>query len=216
MRKLLTRNLGWKLLSLAIAYALWIAIAREPELETSISVPIEFKNLPRDIDISSDVPDRVHIEIRGPSTRLTHDYLSSVAVVLDLSDTQPGERTFTIHDWNASLPFGVAFDRAVPSQITLRFAHLSSRDVSIVPRYLKPPPQGYRVASFEFKPAMVRIRGPEDHVTRTEAVTTDPIDLSGVVKRAKIPVHINVGDPQIRLEMPRAVTTFTVVVERAR
>ena len=216
MRKALTRNWGWKLLSLGIAYALWITIAREPELETSISVPIEFKNLPPDLDISSDVPDRVHLQVRGPSTRLTHDYLSDLAVVLDLSDGQPGERTFTIHDWNANLPFGVAFDRAVPSQITLRFAQLLSRDVTIAPRYLKPPPQGYRVASYEFRPDKVRIRGPEDHVKRIEAVTTDPIDLSAVTGRAKMQVHINIGDPQVRLEAPRAVTTFSLAVEKTR
>jgi len=216
MRRLLTRNWGWKLLALAISYALWIAIAREPELETSISVPIEFKNLPSDLDISSDVPDRVHLEVRGPSTRLSRDYLSDLAVVLDLADAQAGERTFTIHDWNTNLPVGVTFDRAVPSQITLRFARLLSRETPIAPRYLKPPPPGYRVESYQFQPDKVWIRGPEDHVKRIQEVTTDPIDLSGVTRRAKIPVHINIGDPQVRLKMPRAVTNFEVVVQKSQ
>ena len=51
MIRLLTRNIGWKLLALLIAVALWIAVAREPELDTSLSVPIEFKNIPDDLDI---------------------------------------------------------------------------------------------------------------------------------------------------------------------
>ncbi len=86
MRQLLTRNLGWKLLSLLIAIALWIAVAREPEVATSLSVPVDFRNMRDDLDIDGNLPDRVRLEVRGPSGRLTRDNLSAVAVVLDLSD----------------------------------------------------------------------------------------------------------------------------------
>ena len=51
MIQLFTRNLGWKLLSLLIAIALWIAVAREPEVATSLSVPVEFRNMRDDLDI---------------------------------------------------------------------------------------------------------------------------------------------------------------------
>ena len=214
MIRLLTKNVGWKLLSLLLALALWFAVAREPELATSISVPIEFKNIPDELDISSGVPDRVHIEIRGPSGRLGRDYLSDLAVVLDLSDARPGERTFTVHDRNINLPVGVAFYRAVPSQITLRFDRLTTREVRVVPRYSKSPPDGYRLKSFHPDPSRVRIRGPEDHVRQIDQVMTDPIDLSGVVGQAEFHVHINVGDPQVRLESATGLVTVRVVLEK--
>ncbi len=70
MRQLLTQNLGWKLLSLLLAVGLWLAIAREPEVATSLSVPVEFKNMREDLDISGNLPDRVFLELRGPSGRL--------------------------------------------------------------------------------------------------------------------------------------------------
>lgn len=214
MIRLLTKNAGWKLLSLFLAITLWYAVAREPELATSISVPIEFKNIPDDLDISSGVPDRVHIEIRGPSGRLGRDYLSDLAVVLDLSDVRPGERTFTVHGWNINLPLGVAFYRAVPSQITLRFDHLLTRAVRIVPRYAKSPPDGYRLKSFQLDPSTVRIRGPEDHVKQIEQVMTDPIDLSAVVGEAEFHVHLNIGDPQVRMESATGLVSVRVVLEK--
>ncbi|HEX4593282.1 MAG TPA: hypothetical protein VH157_03355, partial [Bryobacteraceae bacterium] len=83
MKQFFTHNIGWKLLSLAIAVALWIAVAREPELATSLSVPVELKNIPDDLDIGSSVPDRVHLEVRGPSGRLSRDNLSDAAMILD-------------------------------------------------------------------------------------------------------------------------------------
>lgn len=208
-------NLGWKLLSIVFAFLLWIAIAREPELATSISAPILFRNIPDDLDISSQAVERVHVELRGPARRLAPGNLSEVAIVLDLSGVQPGERTFTINDYNVRrLPIGVIFYRAVPSQVSLRFERLMTRDVTIEPVYSKAPPDGYGVVKYWFSPAKVRIRGPEMHVQRINHVNCDPIDLSGVVSEKQIPVYARVGDPQVRMESA-PIVTFNVVMAKA-
>src|SRR5690348_16504617 len=104
MKQFFTDNVGWKLLALAIAVALWIAVAREPELATSLSVPVQLKNIPDDLDIGSNVPDQVHLEVRGPSGRLSRDNLSTAAMILDLADARAGERTYTIRPSNFNLP----------------------------------------------------------------------------------------------------------------
>jgi len=212
MRNVLTRNIGWKLLSLVIAVALWVAVAREPELATSLTVPIEFKNIPEDLDMGANVPERVHIEVRGPSGRLSRENLVDAAMVIDLSDAHPGERTYTIHQGNVSLPSGVVFYRAIPSQLTLRFERLMSRLVPIEP-FMKPPPEGYRVREFTIDPQKVRLRGPEEHLRNIARVMTDPVDLSGVVGEAEFHTHVNVGDGQIRLEVP-TVVTLKVTLEK--
>lgn len=205
MMQLLTRNPGWKLVSLLIAFALWIAIAREPELATSLSVPIQFKNIPDDLDIGSNVPDRIHIEVRGPSGRLSRDNLSDLAVVLDLSGAHVGERTYTVHSSNTNLPSGVGFYRAVPSQVTLRFDRVMTIEVPVVPVYSKTP-DGYRVRAYQLEPERVRIRGPEERVKGIARVGTDPVDLSGVVSQKEFRTAVSLGDPQVRLETPKAIT----------
>ena len=68
--KLLTHNFGWKLGSLALAVLLWFAILGEPELVTTHTAPILYKNLPRGLLIGSDALDQVRVELRGPSGKL--------------------------------------------------------------------------------------------------------------------------------------------------
>lgn len=213
MKQFFTHNVGWKLLSLLIAVTLWIAVAREPELATSLSVPVEFKNIPEDLDIGANVPERVHLEVRGPSGRLSRDNLADIALILDLADAHPGERSYTIHPYNFNLPSGVIFYRTVPTQITLTFDHLASQNVKILPRYSKPPQTGYRVRAYVLEPENIRIRGPEERVKRIDRVWTDPVDLSGVVSAAEFHTHVNVGDAQVRLDSPAAIT-LKVTLER--
>jgi YbbR domain-containing protein len=216
MKHFFTHNAGWKLLSLLIAIALWIAVAREPELATSLSVPVQFKNIPEDLDIGANVPERAHLEVRGPSGRLSRDNLADIALILDLADAHPGERSYTIHPYNFNLPSGVIFYRTVPTQITLTFDHLASQNVKIFPRYSKPPQPGYRVRAYVLEPENIRIRGPQERVKRIDRVWTDPVDLSGVVSSAEFHTHINVGDAQVRLDTPTAITLKVTLERTAR
>jgi YbbR domain-containing protein len=214
MKRRLFYNLGWKLLSLAIAAILWFVVAREPSIATSVNAPIQFKNMSEDLDISSEIPERVRLEVRGPSGRLSRDNLAETAVLLDLATVAgPGERTFTFTDRSVRLPSGVSFYKAVPSQITIRFEHLMYKDVSVRARYATGPPDGYAIVKSSFEPRTVRIVGPESHVQPIDFVGTDPIDLSGVIGQAEMRVHVNVGDPQVRLN-PITQVRLTVTLEK--
>ena len=66
----ITENLGWKLLALAIAVVLWVLVASEPELSTFVTVPLAYKNLPDDLEISAEPVNSISLELRGPSGEL--------------------------------------------------------------------------------------------------------------------------------------------------
>ena len=213
---LLTRNLGWKLLSICLAVLLWMAFVRDPELATSITVPVLFRGMPQNLEISSELVDRVQLEIRGPSGQLTPEYLSDAAIILDLGNVeQPGNRTYNIEPSNVSLPGEVLFSRAVPAQIRLRFARRISREVPVLVRYSSPPPPGYHVGRQIVTPNKLRILGPESNVEQIESVVTDSIDLSSVVAAAEFQVNTYVADPQVRFESAPQVTV-SVEVEKSQ
>jgi YbbR domain-containing protein len=205
MKKLLIGNLGWKLLSLGVAIVLWFGLVGEQELTTSTSVPIVFRNIPKDLEISSEVPDRVHLEIQGPVGKISH--LSNPVVILDVSDVNhPGDRTFTIRQGNATLPAGVTLARAIPSQLRLRFERRVSREVPVQVRFGSPTPSGYRIVRQEVHPSTMKIIGPESHAAQVEFVETDPIDVSQLVSEAEFRVRTYVRDPLVRLDDSSQVT----------
>ena len=114
---------------------LWIAVANEPELSTFVSVPIEFKDLPEELEISSDVMEKVELEMSGPSGELRDFAGSRTAVVLDLSDAAPGERTYRIHEGTLHLPRGLRLIRSIPAQVRFQFEPRRQRTVPVVVRF---------------------------------------------------------------------------------
>ncbi len=206
MKKALLANLQWKLLALLLAVILWLVVVDEPELVAAHVAPLFYKNLPRNLEIGSDVPDRVRLELRGPSGRMTPDLLSGSSVTLDLSEIQaPGERTLSVNAGTIKLPAGVTLLRSVPSEVRLHLERVLEKEVPVRARTGAPPPYGYRVTSVSVSPERLRIAGPESHVSQVEAAQTDAIDLSGVVGRTEFRVHAYLSDPQIRFETPPSV-----------
>jgi hypothetical protein len=205
--RLFTRNFWWKLGSLALAVLLWFAILGEPELVTTHTSPILYKNLPPGLLIGSNALDQVRVELRGPSGKLSPDRLAEMAVLLDLSDVKgPGERTFTLSDADFHLPQGVTFLRSVPSQLRVQFARLISREVPLNVRIYAPPPEGYHMVRQETVPSTLRIAGPEGRVNAVASAETDAIDLSGVTAYREIKVNAFISDPQVRFEVSPLVT----------
>jgi hypothetical protein len=210
--RLITRNFGWKLGSLALAVVLWFAILGEPELVTTHTSPILYKSLPAGLLIGSDAIDQVRVELRGPAGKLSPDRLAEMAVLLDLSDVKgPGERTFTLSNADFHLPQGITFLRSVPSQLRVRFARMLSRDVPVNIRISAQPPAGYRIVSKETAPQTLRIAGPEGRVNAVASADTDAIDLSGTTGNAEIKVNAFISDPQIRFEVSPLVTVKLVI-----
>src|SRR3984957_9855228 len=102
--RVLVSNLGWKLLSLISATAIWALVASEPELSTFVTAPVQYKNMPEDLEISSNAVASVLLEIQGPAGELNGSVIGPTAqVVLDMSRVVPGERTFTVDEHSIKL-----------------------------------------------------------------------------------------------------------------
>lgn len=191
-------DLGWKLLSLAAAVLLWIFVASEPELSTFVSVPVEYRDLPDNLEISSDVIDSVYLQLRGPSGELRGlNDGRRFAVVLDMSGVESGQRTFTIEPGEVRLPRGIHLVQAIPSQLRFEFERRIYRTVPVEVRF-GPLQPGYEVAGFTVTPRVLQVVGPESRVDRIKFVVTDPVDLSGVVGQAEFHVNAYADDAHVR------------------
>jgi hypothetical protein len=213
-RGLLIENFGWKVLSLAIAFVLWAFVATEPELTTLANVRLEFKNLPDDLDVSSESADVIRLELRGPSGELRgigENGGPRPAVILDMSGVPPGQRTFMIGDGNVRLSRGVHLVRAIPSEVRFDFEHRLERSVPVVAHITGNGDDGYVVAQQTVDPPELRIVGPASHVARVNSVVTDPVNVSSVVGTKEFRVNAFVSDEYVRFEAtPQVTVTVTM------
>jgi len=193
MIDLLIRNIWWKLFALVIAILLWVAVANEPELSTFVSVPIEFKDLPPSLEISSDVVDKVELEMRGPSGELRTFSANKTAVVLNMADAVPGERTYLIDEDNVQLPRGLRLIRAIPPGVRFVFEKRKTRIVPVEVRFSQAPKH------FTVTPDSLTVAGPESRVDRLRALVTDKIDLSTVNETGTFHVTALAGDPHVQI-----------------
>jgi YbbR domain-containing protein len=214
--RLVFHNFGWKLLAIAIAVVLWALVASEPELSEFATVRLEYRNLPDDLEINSDPVNSVSLELRGPSGELRGVGNGiQPAVVLDMSDVQPGERTFTIGAGNVKLARRVRLVRSIPSEVRFIFERRMVRSVPVVVRTSGQGQNGYTVAHQSVAPDQLEIAGPGSRVARIAAAVTDPVDLSSVVGTSTFRVNAFVDDSFVRFQTsPQVVVTVTMKKKR--
>ena len=213
--RMLTENLGWKLASVVIATGFWWALSGQTEVATAVPATVRYRNVPADLELSSDHVDRLFLKVRGPAARLAANSLSQTTLVLDLGNAlKPGEQTFTITNDNLTLPPGVTLVRVVPSQVRVRLERRTIKDVPVEVRFAGPPPSGYRVSRQTVEPTTVRVVGPESRLEQIETLQTDPVDLSTELANAEFRVPIVLPDPQVRFEQAQPLATVRVTLEK--
>jgi YbbR domain-containing protein len=209
----ITRNLGLKCVSVLLAALLWLAMAGAPEVVTIQSVPLLYRNLRGDLILAAETPGTLRVELRGVSGKLTQSALSGVFAALDLSQEGPGERTFTLSSAEFSLPRGVTFLRAVPSQVRLQIYRIAFKEVPVKVRLTGEPPAGYRIAGEEVAPAVLRVSGPEPRMEAVAGAETDLIDVSAMTGETLVRTNAFVEDPRVQFESP-PVVVVKFAVER--
>jgi YbbR domain-containing protein len=213
LRRHVTNNLGLKLISLALAVGLWLAVARDPVDEIPIEVAIEFHNVPGNLEISTEDIPRAQVRLRGPE-RLVHRLQpSDVHVEMDLARVHsPGERTFDLTDQQVEKPHDLAVVQIVPTQFRLTFDTRMTRTVEVHPRVIGTFATGRQIAKIEVTPSTIQISGPQKRVEEVEAAITDPIDVSGTMDRNSFVTHAYVSDPMVQVVNPQPIHV-TVIME---
>jgi len=204
----LIKNIGWRILSLAIAYLIWMNVAMEPEMATIVSAPVQYRDAGNNLEISSELVDRVELETRGPSGLLRNLSNARTVVILDFSDVKdPGQRTFTITRDLTNLPKGVELLRATPAQIRLTFERRMQKTVPVHVRFVGSLPDGRKMTGYTVDPGTKEIYGPVSQVNRIAAVETDSIDLSSLsLANPSLRVAVFVPEPKVRFVQDPQVT----------
>lgn len=197
MTRIFKKNLIWKVLSLGLAFGLWVALNGSRELTMSLSVPVQYRNIPSALEISTEMVEEAHLILRGPSTRLSRIEAASTPVIIDMGRVPgPGEQTFNITRTNVRLPSGVTLERVIPAQVRMSLETRIAREVPVVVRVTHLP-EGMMLASQAATPPALMISGPSSRVQRVEFVETDPVDVRTLDAQGEAQTVAYSGDPQV-------------------
>lgn len=210
--RIFVHNIGLKLVSLLLAIGLWMAVARSPVAEVEMRVPIEFHNLPDNLEIDSASFTEAQIRVRG-SERVIHQLQAAdLHAEIDLASVRPGERTFDLTSRQVRVPQDLEVVQIIPGQFHLSFDNRETRTVEVRPRVTGNFASGMRVKQVTADPSSVMITGPRRRVEAVEDATTDPVDISGAMTRASFVTQAYVPDPLIQVVHPTPIRV-TVIME---
>ena len=210
LQRRLFQNLWMKLLSLVLAVGLWYAIAHDPMASVEVRAPIEF-SLPDNIVIDSSTFTQAQVLLRGPKRLIHRLEAGDVRAEVDLSNVQPGERTFELR---VHAPQDLEVVQIIPSQFHLTFDSRDTRTIEVHPRVTGNFDQGMKIARIIAEPSQVTVTGPHRRVEALETASTDPVDASGTMSSATFTTHVYVPDPLIQVMHPQAIHV-TVIMEGA-
>jgi YbbR domain-containing protein len=214
LKHLFFHNFALKLMSLLLATGLWFMISRDEQpSEVAVRAPIVFKDVPSDLEVSSESIPEAQIRVRGPERAIRQLKTNDVQAELDLAGVKPQERTFDLTAQQVRHPREVSVVQIVPSQIHLSFDTRLTREVEIHPRVTGNFASGDQIVKVQADPSRITIAGPSHHVERIDAATTDLIDATGTLGIGVFTTNVYVSDPLVQIDHASSIRV-TVTVQK--
>ena len=206
------RNPGLKIMALLLAFALWVTVAGEQNVERTMRVPLELRNKPANLEILGDPPITIDVRVLGSSTLLSRMDAGEVVAMLDLIGARPGSRLIHIRTDEVRVPYGVRVLQLTPATVSLELEESARRTVPIRPAIEGDPEPGFVPGTVKSTPATVEVIGPESRIKELTSATTEPIPLSGHRETVTDTVTVGVSDPELRLVEPLSANVTVEIV----
>jgi YbbR domain-containing protein len=189
------RNLGLKVVALALGTALWFTVSG-PQVERNVPrVPVNYRNVPPAMEIT-DQTEAVDVHVRGVASQVSQIQSYQMSVVVDLAGQQPGWLELPVRADQVLAPIGVEVAQVDPGAVTLRLerSDAGERTLDTIPVTARNVGAGRQ---FQTEPSAVAVtlRGSRAALARLDAATvTAWIDVAGLGPgRHQVPVRAEVG-----------------------
>lgn len=204
-----------RLASLVLAVGLWFVIAGKQTAERGVSVPVELRNVPRDLELTGDPVNAVDVRVRASPGLINSLDMGAIRATIDLAGAQEGERIVQLSPDQIQAPQGFRVVKITPSLLSLNLERTLRKTIPVRPRVIGRPAPGFEVAEFTSAPAEVQVAGPRSRVQEIESAFTEPVSVEGAETTAAELVNVGLEDPLLRLEGGSRVRV-TVVVRETR
>ncbi len=216
LRNFFVRNWELKLLSLLIAFFVWLSLIPEEKTfsEKTLTIPLETHNIPPDMELVEKPDPTVDVTIRAPNRMINEISAVNVFAKLNLSRATVYQQEFPLNETMISIPTGAEVVRISPATVRLKLERTTQVSLDIAPNIIGEVREGYGVAKIEVSPPRVLVKGPESKFGPKDKVSTSPVDISGLAASTDVEADLILPKPELRLASPRAKVRVRVFVER--
>jgi YbbR domain-containing protein len=193
------RHPGLKIVSVILAALLWLLVSGEQDVERALRVPLEFTNLPRQLELVGEPPSLVDVRVRGSSGTISRVAAAELAAVLDVRDAKDGPRRFNLKTADVRAPFGVEVIQVAPASVELTFEESGTKIVPIMVRTAGDPAPGFVVSAIAVDPPNVTVNGPVSALSGVKEATTDPVSVNNAKASVTETVTIGIANAAVRL-----------------
>jgi hypothetical protein len=212
---LLRGDAALRLVSLVLAAGLWFVIAGKQTAERGLPVPVELRNVPRDLEATGDAVNAVDVRVRASPGLINSLDSGKVLAIIDLAGAEEGERIVQLTPDTIQVPYGFRVIKVTPSLLTFNLERTLRKTIPVRPRVIGRPAPGYEVGEVTSDPTEVRVAGPRSRVQEIESAFTEPVSVEGASAAATELVNVGLEDPLLRLEGGSRVRV-TAIVREAR
>lgn len=202
------------MVALIAAFLLWYALAAQRSENISVrgvKARLTLVNIPRDLILTSSVPDTVSLQLRGPLSRAL-DSSNPPEVLLDLAEARPGLNSYPINEGDIPLPAEVDVVSVDPPAITLELERQATRQVPVRPVIDGVPATGFMVGDIRVLPSQYTVQGPESLLLALDYVDTGPTSVEGATGPIETMTQPVLPDPLLRPLGPGTIQVLVDVV----
>lgn len=211
--KRITHNWHIKLISGILALILWLYVENLKEIEYSLTVPVETRNIPSDYIVSNEAPLSVNVVLKGKESKLSPIDENVIIAYVDLkNDTGSGKRSIVRIDKN-SFPRRISIKEINPMVIDISIEKILEKQVKIIPVIIEEPPDGYIYQDVIVNPEQVQIQGPESMINGIDSVYTEDVNIGSLKETTVKEVGVNLPGTKISLVNDETVSVKIVIKE---
>src|SRR3954453_2888862 len=207
-------NLGVKVLALFLSFVVWFIVSaprRENVSERAFAAPLSLIGMPRELVITTSVPDTINVRLRGRASDLRALSSQNLEVTLDLHWLQPGEAQVTLRPNAINAPPNVEVVSLDPSRLHFHVERLRRGAGPTRPFLAGGPPSGFVSGDPTISPDQALVSGPASQVRNISEVATERIIMTGRTGTFTQSVAVVSDTPLVRVIEPLT-TQVTVPV----
>jgi diadenylate cyclase len=179
--KWLKENTAEKIIALGLACILWVIFGYQRDIvRRDFTVPIEYKNIPKNWQLNQTQATDVKVMLQGPGQAFYLLDEKSLKLSLDLATLAPKKNEFTLNKTMVNAPSNLSVTEINPATISIDASKLVPLTLPVNIKTQNSLPANMLLQRISFNPTVLRVMADAKLEPEKINIETEPIDLQKI------------------------------------